>query len=88
MIYTMYSVTLCLSAPKLYMHRCFYLSCCQSDISDKYYDVIMDVLPLRIVSWNMKGFKAVNPYTCSLLNDNDIYIVSEHHLFEWELGKQ
>ena len=42
---------------------------------------------LRVLSWNMRGFKAASPYINTLLNDSDICVLSEHHLFENELWK-
>ena len=42
---------------------------------------------LRVSCWNMRGLSGSLPFVNYLLNDSDICIISEHHLYECELHK-
>ena len=44
-------------------------------------------ISLRVVSWNMRGLQGSHPYVNQLLSNNDICVLSEHHLYECELHK-
>ena len=46
-----------------------------------------DSRSLRIVSWNMRGIRGSYPYINHLLSNNDICVLSEHHLFECQLHR-
>ena len=47
----------------------------------------INAISLRVVSWNMRGLQGSHPYVNQLLSNNDICILSEHHLYECELHK-
>jgi exonuclease III len=47
----------------------------------------LNISECRVVSWNMRGLSCALPYVNQLLNNNDICVLTEHHLFECELYK-
>ena len=42
---------------------------------------------LKVTAWNMKGISGSAPYTNELLNNCDICVLTEHHLYQAELYK-